>query len=106
LNYCQSIEANLHHNNKNFKHVFSIRTTKRTYYLVAETREEMDKWVKHLCKCCGFEKQDGKPSPGIIITNVFVRGGLRGIHGKNIPSGKKKQTQSPLALLKIDLHQY
>ncbi|KAK3741544.1 hypothetical protein QZH41_002928 [Actinostola sp. cb2023] len=64
LTYCQSIEANLNHNSKNFKHVFSIVTTTRTYYLVADSQKEMDNWVKHLCRMCGFEKQDGKTSPG------------------------------------------
>lgn len=64
LSQCLSIEANLRHNNKSFKYVFSINTTNRVYYLVADSQKEMETWVKLLCKECGFEKQDGKPSPG------------------------------------------
>ncbi|XP_031564971.1 GRB2-associated-binding protein 1-like isoform X2 [Actinia tenebrosa] len=67
LRQCLSIEANLRHNNKSFKYVFSINTTNRVYYLVAESQNEMEKWVNLLCKECGFEKQDDKSSPDFLL---------------------------------------
>ena len=55
------IEASLQH--KSFKHVFSINTKGRIYYLVADSQEEMEKWVEKLCEVCGFQRQDGPNSP-------------------------------------------
>jgi growth factor receptor bound protein 2-associated protein 2 len=34
--------------------VFHIQTTERTFYLVAETKEDMNKWVQIICQICGF----------------------------------------------------
>ena len=56
------IEASLQH--KSFKHVFSINTRSRIYYLVADSQEEMEKWVEKLCEVCGFQKQSPRNSPG------------------------------------------
>lgn len=43
---------------ENFDHIFDLRTSKRVYYLVAGTDEEMNKWVECICSVCGL-KIDG-----------------------------------------------
>jgi growth factor receptor bound protein 2-associated protein 2 len=34
--------------------VFHIQTAERTIYLVAKTKEDMNKWVQIICQICGF----------------------------------------------------
>ena len=56
LNFCRCVESNLNH--KHFKYVFSIVTKQRTYYLVAESKEDMETWVEKICNVCGFQRAD------------------------------------------------
>jgi growth factor receptor bound protein 2-associated protein 2 len=39
--------------------VFDIQTTERTFYLVAETKEDMNNWVQSICQICGFRQDMG-----------------------------------------------
>jgi hypothetical protein len=39
--------------------VFHIQTAERTFYLVAETREDMNEWVHSICQICGFTQDMG-----------------------------------------------
>lgn len=38
--------------------IFDIRTIDRIFYLVADTEEDMNKWVRHICDICGFNPTD------------------------------------------------
>lgn len=38
--------------------VFDIKTSERTFYLVAETEEDMNKWVQSICQICGFNQAE------------------------------------------------
>ena len=60
LDQCEEIIATL--DSAHYKHLFALRTKHkgrdRTYYLAADTNEDMNKWVECFCKVCGL-----KPDP-------------------------------------------
>lgn len=64
LDFCKSVESHLAH--AKFKHVFSIVTEQRTYFLVAESQSEMENWVDKLCTVCGFRRTDDDNSSGKV----------------------------------------
>lgn len=35
--------------------MFNVKTPKRTYYLVAESEADMNKWVDAVCQVCGLK---------------------------------------------------
>ncbi|XP_012513836.1 PREDICTED: GRB2-associated-binding protein 2-like [Propithecus coquereli] len=67
LKSCDQVDAgvNLNINRKELRgsFVFSIRTTERTFYLVAETREDMEKWVESICQVAGFRQTQERGGP-------------------------------------------
>ena len=71
LTWCKCVESNLDH--EKFKYLFSIVTDKRTYYLVAETQQDMDIWVEKLCIVCGFIRTDhGTMDQGQSLGEVLI----------------------------------
>uniref|UniRef100_A0A8C8A3E4 GRB2-associated binding protein 2 n=1 Tax=Oryzias sinensis TaxID=183150 RepID=A0A8C8A3E4_9TELE len=60
LHCCEQVDAGLTFKRKEFQDsfVFDIKTSDRTFYLVAETEEEMNKWVRSICQLCGFNQAD------------------------------------------------
>lgn len=43
--------------------VFDLKTEERTWYLVAESEEDMNRWVSSICLLCGFNPtEDGNQS--------------------------------------------
>ncbi|XP_070114140.1 GRB2-associated-binding protein 1 isoform X6 [Equus asinus] len=69
LNLCQQVDAGLTFNKKEFEnsYIFDINTIDRIFYLVADSEEEMNKWVRCICDICGFnptEEDPVKPSGG------------------------------------------
>ncbi|XP_043547606.1 GRB2-associated-binding protein 2 isoform X3 [Chiloscyllium plagiosum] len=60
LHFCEQVDAGLTFKKKEFQDsfVFDIKTIERTFYLVAETEEEMNKWVRSICQICGFNQSD------------------------------------------------
>ena len=71
LAFCKSVESHLAH--PKFKHVFSIVTEQRTYYLVADSESEMDNWVDKLCTACGFRRTDDDNSPGNVHVDSVTK---------------------------------
>ncbi|KAM5246040.1 GRB2-associated-binding protein 2 [Ctenodactylus gundi] len=62
LHLCEQVDAGLTFNKKELQDsfVFDIKTRERTFYLVAETEEDMNKWVHSICQICGFNQaEDG-----------------------------------------------
>lgn len=47
-------------NKKDLEHsyIFDIKTIDRIFYLVADSEEEMNKWVRCICDICGFNPTD------------------------------------------------
>ncbi|XP_028832235.1 GRB2-associated-binding protein 1 isoform X2 [Denticeps clupeoides] len=64
LNLCEQVDAGLTFNKKDLEHsfIFDIRTIDRVFYLVADTEEEMNKWVRCICDICGFNPTDTEDS--------------------------------------------
>ncbi|XP_068121016.1 GRB2-associated-binding protein 2-like [Hyperolius riggenbachi] len=60
LSCCEQVDSGLTFNKKELQDsfVFDIKTSDRTFYLVAETEEEMNKWVRSICQICGFNQSD------------------------------------------------
>lgn len=56
LNLCQQVDAGLTFNKKEFEnsYIFDINTIDRIFYLVADSEDEMNKWVRCICDICGF----------------------------------------------------
>lgn len=38
-----------------YQYMFNVKTPKRTYYLVAESEADMNKWVDAVCQVCGLK---------------------------------------------------
>ncbi|XP_066476661.1 GRB2-associated-binding protein 2 isoform X2 [Tiliqua scincoides] len=60
LNFCEQVDAGLTFNKKELQdsYVFDIKTSERTFYLVAETEDDMNKWVRCICQICGFNQSE------------------------------------------------
>ncbi|XP_026885679.2 GRB2-associated-binding protein 1 isoform X4 [Electrophorus electricus] len=60
LNLCEQVDAGLTFNKKDLEHsfIFDIKTIDRVFYLVADSEEEMNKWVRCICDICGFNPTD------------------------------------------------
>ncbi|XP_029003850.1 GRB2-associated-binding protein 1 isoform X7 [Betta splendens] len=60
LNLCEQVDAGLTFNKKDLEHsfIFDIKTFDRVFYLVADTEEDMNKWVRCICDICGFNPTD------------------------------------------------
>uniref|UniRef100_A0A8C8UJK6 PH domain-containing protein n=1 Tax=Peromyscus maniculatus bairdii TaxID=230844 RepID=A0A8C8UJK6_PERMB len=56
LNLCEQVDTGLTFNKKKLQDsfVFDIKTSECTFYLVAETEADMNKWVQSICQICGF----------------------------------------------------
>jgi len=67
LHCCEQVDAGLTFKRKEFQDsfVFDIKTSDRTFYLVAETEEEMNKWVRSICQLCGFNQSDDSHGKGL-----------------------------------------
>uniref|UniRef100_A0A672KW41 GRB2-associated binding protein 1 n=1 Tax=Sinocyclocheilus grahami TaxID=75366 RepID=A0A672KW41_SINGR len=77
LNLCEQVDAGLTFNKKDLEHsfIFDIKTIDRIFYLVADTEEEMNKWVRCICDICGFNPTDSEDSAK-ISHQVNVPGGM------------------------------
>lgn len=63
LNLCEQVDAGLSFTKKELESsfVFDLRTEERTWYLVAESEEDMNRWVASICLLCGFNPTDEVP---------------------------------------------
>uniref|UniRef100_A0A2K5RSL1 GRB2 associated binding protein family member 4 n=1 Tax=Cebus imitator TaxID=2715852 RepID=A0A2K5RSL1_CEBIM len=73
LNLCEQLDVGvtLNFNRKELQkgYMFDIKTRERTFYLVAETREDMNKWAWSICQICGFRQvEESTGSLGNIST--------------------------------------
>ncbi|CAG5929423.1 unnamed protein product [Menidia menidia] len=63
LSLCEQVDAGLSFTKKELEssYVFDLRTEERTWYLVAESEEDMNRWVTSICLLCGFNPTDETP---------------------------------------------
>ncbi|KAF3698022.1 GRB2-associated-binding protein 1 [Channa argus] len=63
LNLCEQVDAGLSFTKKELESsfVFDLRTEERIWYLVAESEEDMNRWVSAICLLCGFNPTDEVP---------------------------------------------
>ena len=53
--------------------VFDLKTEERTWYLVAESEEDMNRWVSSICLLCGFNPtDDGEREGGNHNIEIFL----------------------------------
>ncbi|XP_056639103.1 GRB2-associated-binding protein 1 [Diorhabda sublineata] len=57
LDQCEQVDLGLKLDERKLKfdHVFDIKTPTRTYYLAADTDNEMRSWVTYICKVCSLK---------------------------------------------------
>ncbi|XP_050431846.1 protein daughter of sevenless [Adelges cooleyi] len=57
LDQCEQVDAGLRFEDRKSKYhyMFDIKTPKRTYYLAAESEDDMNKWVDFVCHVCGLK---------------------------------------------------
>ncbi|XP_075470568.1 GRB2-associated-binding protein 1 isoform X6 [Ascaphus truei] len=71
LNLCEQVDAGLAFHKKEFEnsYIFDIKTIDRVFYLVADSEEEMNKWVRNICDICGFNptEEDGVKSHNVPL---------------------------------------
>ncbi|XP_043514413.1 GRB2-associated-binding protein 2 [Frieseomelitta varia] len=91
LDQCEQVDAGLRFENRKqkYQYMFDVKTPKRTYYLVAESEADMNKWVDAVCQVCGlkaytqdeeqqcqmfqFESQESPPiSPTSTISGPYI----------------------------------
>ncbi|KAM9468936.1 GRB2-associated-binding protein 2 isoform 1-T1 [Clarias gariepinus] len=76
LHCCEQVDAGLTFKRKEFQDsfVFDIKTAERTFYLVAETEDEMNRWVCAICQLCGFnqseDNHDDRPSTTHMLRSM------------------------------------
>lgn len=60
LNLSFQVDAGLSFRKKDLENsfIFDIKTIDRVFYLVADTEEDMNKWVRNICDICGFNPTD------------------------------------------------
>jgi hypothetical protein len=67
------VDAGLRFENRKqkYQHMFDVKTPKRVYYLVAESEEDMNKWVEYVCHVCGLKAYKDEDGMSIIIQKCF-----------------------------------
>ncbi|XP_029310440.1 GRB2-associated-binding protein 1-like isoform X1 [Cottoperca gobio] len=68
LHLCEQVDAGLTFTKKELESsfVFDLRTEERTWYLVAESEEDMNRWVSSICLLCGFNPtEDVRERPAV-----------------------------------------
>lgn len=68
LDQCEQVETDVCGSVKKQQcgYMFDIRTAKRTFYLVAETRNLMDRWIRCICQVCGLKLPPNTDSQSAI----------------------------------------
>ncbi|KAF7229692.1 GRB2-associated-binding protein 1 isoform X1 [Nothobranchius furzeri] len=81
LNLCEQVDAGLSFTKKELESsfVFDLRTEERTWYLVAESEEDMNRWVTSICLLCGFNPTDDERRLSSASTCVTTTSGTPSI---------------------------
>lgn len=57
LDQCEQVDSGLQleHRKQKFEHMFDVKTPRRTYYLAADSEEDMNAWVNCICEVCNLQ---------------------------------------------------
>lgn len=57
LDQCEQVDSGLQleHRKQKFQHMFDVKTPRRTYYLAADSEEDMNYWVNCICQVCNLQ---------------------------------------------------
>ncbi|XP_062379283.1 GRB2-associated-binding protein 1 isoform X3 [Sardina pilchardus] len=96
LNLCEQVDAGLTFNKKDLEHsfIFDIKTIDRVFYLVADTEEDMNKWVRCICDICGFNPTD-TDDPSKVAQQAGSAGVDMGLGSSLGPLGHSVLTSVP-----------
>lgn len=58
LDQCEQVDAGLRldRQKEKYAHMFDVKTPTRTYYLAADTEEDMRGWVNCICQVCNLQE--------------------------------------------------
>ncbi|XP_057710059.1 GRB2-associated-binding protein 1-like isoform X2 [Corythoichthys intestinalis] len=75
LNLCEQVDAGLSFTKKELEKsfVFDLKTEERTWYLVAESEDDMNRWVASICLLCGFnptQQVPGSPTVAVVTQSA------------------------------------
>ncbi|XP_077401707.1 GRB2-associated-binding protein 1-like [Vanacampus margaritifer] len=72
LNLCEQVDAGLSFTKKELEtsFVFDLKTEERTWYLVAESEDDMNRWVASICLLCGFNPTEPVPDTPPVATGT------------------------------------
>ncbi|KAA0702336.1 GRB2-associated-binding protein 2 GRB2-associated binder 2 [Triplophysa tibetana] len=97
LHCCEQVDAGLTFKRKEFQDsfVFDIKTAERTFYLVAETEEEMNRWVHSICQLCGFNQSEENPHDERLSANHGSRSLANDLGGSLAPLMGERKSSVP-----------
>ncbi|XP_077598337.1 GRB2-associated-binding protein 1-like [Stigmatopora nigra] len=75
LNLCEQVDAGLSFTKKELEtsFVFDLKTQERTWYLVADSEDDMNRWVASICLLCGFNPtQPVHSSPSVAMATPIA----------------------------------
>lgn len=57
LDQCEQVDSGLQleHRKQKFQYMFDVKTPLRTYYLAANSEEDMNAWVNCICEVCNLQ---------------------------------------------------
>lgn len=57
LDQCEQVDSGLQleHRKQKFQYMFDVKTPHRTYYLAANSEEDMNAWVNCICEVCNLQ---------------------------------------------------
>ncbi|XP_045560115.1 GRB2-associated-binding protein 2 isoform X2 [Salmo salar] len=98
LHCCEQVDAGLTFKRKEFQDsfVFDIKTSERTFYLVAETEEEMNKWVRSICQLCGFNQSEQNNHDGRSSTAHMGRSLAADLSSSLTPLTRERKSSAPV----------
>lgn len=99
LNFCEQVDAGLTFNKKELQdsYIFDIKTSDRTFYLVAETEDDMNKWVRSICQICGFNQSEENTDAlrSIVSMNHAPRSSPAELSGANHHLLRERKSSAP-----------
>ncbi|KAL1459027.1 hypothetical protein WDU94_011043 [Cyamophila willieti] len=73
LDQCEQVDAGLRfeHRKQKYQHMFDLKTPRRTYYLAADSEDDMNRWVDAICHICGLKTFPPVDGPGLGVDGEF-----------------------------------